>query len=338
MIKEAVAKVVEKQDLSMAETEGAMKEIMSGEATPSQISAFITALRMKGETAAEIAGCARVMREHAIRVSPKRSDVVDTCGTGGDASGTFNISTVVAFVAAGAGLGVAKHGNRSVSSKCGSADLMEALGIKISLPAEQVAQCIDEVGIGFLFAPAFHPAMKHATPVRREIGLRTIFNVLGPLANPAWAKRQLLGVYSADLTEVMAEVLRELGTEHARVVHGHGGLDELSTTGPSRDSELRSGKVKTYELDPRKLGLPKASITDLLGGTVEENVKILKAVLSGEKGPKRDIVLLNAAAVMVVGGKAKDFKEGLMVAAESIDSGRALAKVGELAKMSQGFA
>ncbi len=337
MIKEAISKIVERADLSMAETEGVMAEIMGGQATPAQIGAFLTALRIKGETAAEIAGCARIMRQNAIRVNPKRSDIVDTCGTGGDGSGTFNISTAVAFVAAGAGLGVAKHGNRSVSSKCGSADLMQALGVKIDLAPDQVAQCIDEVGIGFLFAPAFHPAMKYATPVRQEIGLRTIFNVLGPLANPAWAKRQLLGIYSAELTETLAEVLKAMGTEHAFVVHGAGGLDELSTTGANKVSELRHGQVKTYELDPQTLGLAAAKQSDLLGGAVEENVEIIKSVLQGQPGPKRDIVLLNAAAVMVAGGKASDLKAGLAVATESINSGRAFGKIGELARMSQSF-
>ncbi|MDY6912498.1 MAG: anthranilate phosphoribosyltransferase [Chloroflexota bacterium] len=337
MIKEAITKAVEGSNLSMQETEGVMKEIMGGEATPAQIAAFITALRIKGETPDEITGCARVMRGNAIRVSPKRTDIVDTCGTGGDASGTFNISSAVAFVAAGARLGVAKHGNRSVSSKCGSADLMGALGVKIDLSAEQVAKCIDEVGIGFLFAPSFHPAMKHATPVRQEIGLRTIFNVLGPLANPAWAKRQLIGVFSSDLTETLAEVLKSMGTEHAFVVHGAGGLDELSTTGSNRVSELRNGQIKTYTLDSQALGLPGAKQSDLLGGTVEENAEIVKAVLQSQPGPKRNIVLFNAAAVLVAGGKASDLKEGLALATESIDSGRAFEKIGKLAQMSQSF-
>jgi len=338
MIKEAIAKVVERENLTMTETEQVMGEIMSGEATPAQISAFLTALRMKGETASEIAGCARVMRENALRVTPKRTDVVDTCGTGGDASGTFNISTAVAFVVAGTGVGVAKHGNRSVSSKCGSADLMEALGIKISLSAEQVAQCIDEVGIGFLFAPGFHPAMKYATPVRQEIGLRTIFNVLGPLANPAWAKRQLIGVYSAQLVPTIAEVLRNMGTEHAFVVHGAGGLDELSTTGVNQVAELKDGEIHAFELAPTELGIPKANPQDLLGGTAQENIEIVKSVLGSEKGPKRDVVILNASAVLVAAGKTADLKEGLKIAAESIDSGRALDKVTQLAKISQGFA
>jgi len=337
MIKEAIARIAAGADLSMAEAAKVMSEIMQGEATPAQLGAFITALRMKGETAAEIAGCARIMRENAIRVRPQRADLVDTCGTGGDGSGTFNISTTVAFVAAGVGLGVAKHGNRSVSSRCGSADLMQALGVKIDLSPVQVAHCIDEVGIGFLFAPALHPAMKYAAAVRQEIGLRTIFNLLGPLANPARMRRQLLGVYSAYLTETLAEVLHSMGSEHAFVVHGADGLDELSTTGINRVSELRYGQVRTYDLDPQELGLPPANLRDLAGGDLEENAKITREVLGGQKGPRRDVVLLNAAAVLVVGGKARDLREGLAQAAQSIDSGRALQKIGELVEMSQRF-
>jgi len=337
MIRDAITRVAEGHDLSMNETEGVMKEIMTGEATPAQIAAFLTALRVKGETATEIAGCARIMRENARRVQPQRTDVVDTCGTGGDACGTFNISTTVAFVAAGAGLGVAKHGNRSVSSQCGSADLMEALGVKIDLTPEQVAGCIDEVGIGFLFAPAFHPAMKHATPVRQEIGLRTVFNILGPLANPAWARRQLVGVYSDHLVETIAEVLRNMGTEHAFVVHGADGLDEFSSTGVNHVAELKDGEIKVYEIDPQNLGISRASLSDLSGGMLEENAGITRAILQGKVGPKRDIVLLNAAAILVAGGKAKDLQEGLGLAAVSIDSGDAFQKVDELARMSQSF-
>ncbi len=238
MIKEALSKIVSGSDLTLAEAREVMREIMRGEATQAQIGAFLTALRMKGETVDEIAGCAQAMRESAIAVKPKRNQLVDTCGTGGDGSGTFNISTTVAFVAAGAGLAVAKHGNRSVSSRCGSADLLQALGVNLELSPEQVAQCIDEVGIGFLFAPKLHPAMKYALAPRQEIGLRTIFNILGPLSNPAQAKRQLLGVYDSDLTELMAEVLRALGAEHAFVVHGADGLDELSVTGQNKISRL----------------------------------------------------------------------------------------------------
>jgi len=337
MIKEALSKVVGGKDLTMAEAEGVMTEIMQGEATPAQIAGFLVALRIKGETADEIAGCARAMRRSAIAVVPKQGALVDTCGTGGDGTSTFNISTTVAFVVAGAGLAVAKHGNRSVSSLCGSADLMQALGVKLELSAEQVAGCIDEVGIGFMFAPLLHPAMKHAIGPRRELGLRTIFNILGPLANPAQARRQLLGVYSPDLTETMAEVLRTLGSEDAFVVHGADGLDEFSTTGVNRVSRLHDGRVETYSLDPRELGLAGASLNDLAGSTVEENVVITRALLGGERGPKRDVVLLNAAAALVAGGGADTLEEGLALAAEAIDSGAALRKLEALAELSNSF-
>ena len=335
MIKEALSKIVARNDLTMAEAREVMREIMRGEATQAQIGAFLTALRMKGETADEIAGCAQAMRESAIEVKPKRNELVDTCGTGGDGKGTFNISTTVAFVAAGAGLTVAKHGNRSVSSKCGSADLLQALGVNLELNPGQVAQCIDEVGIGFLFAPKLHPAMKHALAPRQEIGLRTVFNILGPLSNPAQAKRQLLGVYNGDLTELMAEVLRALGAERAFVVHGADGLDELSVTGPNKVSELYNGRIETYYLDPQDLGLPQAKLSDLAGGTEEENVTIIKALLKGERGAKRDVILLNAAAVLIVGGKTSIFTEGLMLAAEAIDSGNAQRKLQQLIEFSR---
>ncbi|MFC1994205.1 anthranilate phosphoribosyltransferase [Chloroflexota bacterium] len=337
MIKEALSKIVDGNDLTMIEAEAVMTEIMQGEATPAQIAGFLVALRIKGETADEIAGCARAMRRSAIAVMPKQEALVDTCGTGGDGTSTFNISTTVAFVVAGTGLSVAKHGNRSVSSRCGSADLTQALGVKLELSAEQVARCIDEVGIGFMFAPLLHPAMKHAIGPRRELGLRTIFNILGPLANPAQAKRQLLGVYSPDLTEIMAEVLRTLGSEHAFVVHGADGLDEFSTTGINRVSQLHDGKVETYSLDPWEMGIARAELSDLSGSTVEENVAITRALLGGERGPKRDVVLLNTAAALVVGGKAKVFKEGLVLAAEAIDSGAAMRKLEALVEFSNRF-
>jgi len=337
MIKEAISRIVSGSSLSSAEAREVMKEIMQGQATPAQIAAFLTALRMKGETVDEIAGFAQAMRESAIAVKPKRNQLVDTCGTGGDGTGTFNISTTVAFVAAGAGLAVAKHGNRSVSSKCGSADLLQALGVNLELSAEQVAQCIDEVGIGFLFAPRFHPAMKHALGPRQEIGVRTVFNILGPLSNPAQAKRQLLGVYHSDLTKTMAEVLNALGSDESYVVHGADGLDELSTTGKNKVSHLRNSRIVTYYLDPQELGLPRASVGDLSGGTVEDNVRITKVILKGEPGPKRDVVLLNAAAVLIVGGKASSFSEGLKLAAESIDSGNALRKLEQLIEFSRSF-
>jgi anthranilate phosphoribosyltransferase len=337
MIKEALSKIVSGSDLTMAEAREVMREIMKGEATQAQIGSFLTALRMKGETADEIAGCAQAMRESAIAVKPKRNQLVDTCGTGGDGSGTFNISTTVAFVAAGAGLAVAKHGNRSVSSRCGSADLLQALGVNLELSPEQVAQCIDEVGIGFLFAPKLHPAMKHALAPRQEIGLRTIFNILGPLSNPAQARRQLLGVYDSDLTELMAEVLRALGSEHAFVVHGADGLDELSTTGQNKVSHLHHNHIETYYLDPEELGLPQAKISDLAGGTREDNAETTRAILEGKLGPKRDVVLLNTAAVLIAGGKASSFSEGLVLAAEAIDNGSARRKLEQLVEFSRSF-
>jgi anthranilate phosphoribosyltransferase len=277
------------------------------------------------------------MRESAIAVKPKSNQLVDTCGTGGDGKGTFNISTTVAFVAAGAGLAVAKHGNRSVSSRCGSADLLQALGVNLELSPEQVAGCIDEVGIGFLFAPKLHPAMKYALGPRQEIGLRTIFNILGPLSNPAQAKRQLLGVYHSDLTELMAQVLLALGAEHAFVVHGADGLDELSVTGPNKISRLYDGDIETYYLDPQDLGLPRGRLSELAGGSIEDNVAITKGLLKGERGPKQDIVLLNTAAVLIVGGGAKDFSEGLKLAAESIDSANAFRKLEQLVEFSRSF-
>ncbi len=337
MIKEALSKIVSGIDLSVTEAKGVMGEIMRGEATPAQIGAFLTALRMKGEAVSEITGCAQAMRENAVAVRPKQKILVDTCGTGGDRSGTFNISTVVAFVVAGAGLAVAKHGNRSVSSLCGSADLLQALGVNLELSAEQVANCIDELGIGFLFAPRMHPAMKYALSPRKEIGLRTIFNILGPLSNPAGARRQLLGVYDGSLTETVAQVLHELGAEQAFVVHGADGLDELSTTGPSKISQLRNGTATTFYLDPRELGLRRARLSDLAGGTISDNVAIAYSVLRGAKGTKRDIVLFNAAAALIVGGKARDFQEGLKLAGESIDSGKALSKLKQLVEFSKSF-
>jgi len=334
-IRGAVGRVVARQDLSEAQAEAVMGQIMAGEATPAQIGAFLAALRMKGETVEEITGCARAMRRSAIPVRPQRQDLVDTCGTGGDETGTFNISTTTAFVVAGTGLGVAKHGNRSVSSRCGSADLLEALGVNLELSPEQVAQCIDEVGIGFLFAPRLHPAMKYAIGPRREMGVRTIFNILGPLTNPALTQRQLMGVYDPGLTNVLAQVLGGLGAQAALVVHGADGLDELSTTGTNRLSHLQEGVVKDFQMDPAELGLPRARLEDLQGGTAEENVAITRAVLSGKEGPQRDVVLLNAAAALQVGGRAEGLEEGLELAAEAIDSGAALGKVEALVALSQ---
>jgi len=338
MIKEIITKVVGGENLTSNEAEIVMQEVMRGEATPSQISAFIVALRMKGETAEEIAGCARAMRDHSTKVETKHKQVIDTCGTGGDSTGTFNISTAVAFVIAGAGIAVAKHGNRSVSSQCGSADVLEALGVKIDLKPDEIARCLDEIGIGFLFAPGLHPAMKYAIGPRREVGIRTIFNVLGPLTNPASASIQLLGVYDSGLTETIARVLGLLGSYRALVVHGADGLDELSTTGINKITQLYNGEINTYNLDPGRLGLPLASPIDLKGGSPEENAEILKALLKGEKGAKRDIVLLNAAAGLLVAEKVADFEQGISLAVEAIDSGRAMDRLEKLVELSQSFA
>ena len=325
-IKEAIAKVMERQDLTEVEAEAAMTQIMEGQATPAQIGAFLTALRMKGESVGEITGCARAMRRSAVPVRPRRAALmVDTCGTGGDGSGTFNISTTAAFVVAGAGQPVAKHGNRSASSRCGSADVLEALGVNLDLTPDQVAACVDEVGIGFLFAPKLHPAMKHAIGPRRELGVRTIFNLLGPLTNPAGAQAQVMGVYDPAWTEPLAQVLGALGSQAAFVVHGADGLDELSTTGPNRVSALRDGRVETITLDPAELGFARARASDLAGGSAEENAAIMRGILSGTcNGARRDVVVLNAAAALVAGGQSKTLREGIRQANHSLDSGAAL--------------
>jgi anthranilate phosphoribosyltransferase len=313
---------------------------MAGEATPAQIGAYLTALRMKGETVPEITGSVRAMRRSALAVQPAVSpmDLVDTCGTGGDGAGTFNISTSAAFVVAGTGQKVAKHGNRSVSSKSGSADVLLALGVNLDLTPEQVAQAIDRVGIGFLFAPKLHPAMKHAIGPRRELGVRTIFNILGPLTNPAGARSQLIGVYDGKLTEPLAEVLGELGSTGAYVVHGHGGLDELTTTGPNRVSRLRAGDVVTETFDPADLGFTRANPADLTGGTAEENAEITRNILAGrEHGARRDVVVLNAAAALVAAGKATDLAGGLGLANQSIDSGAAQTVLDNFVAFTQQF-
>ncbi len=325
MIRESIAKLIEGDDLSRVESEGVMNEIMEGVATPAQMAAFLTALRAKGETVEEITGCASAMRDKAIAVKPHRVDLVDTAGTGGDLAGSFNISTTAAFVIAGAGLGVAKHGNRAVSGKSGSADVLEALGVNLDLTPEQVAQCIDKVGIGFLFALKLHPAMKNVAPVRKELGIRTVFNILGPLTNPARTPTQIVGVYDAGLTTTLANVLHALGVRAAFVFHSEDGLDELTTTGVNRIARFDNGVVYEQELDAITLGLPRASRADLGGGTPPENARITREILAGrERGPKRDVVLLNAAAALIAGGKARDWSEGLQRAARSIDSGAAL--------------
>jgi len=330
-MKHAISKIVAGEDLTEVEAEAAMKCMMSGEATQAQIGGFLTALRMKGETVAEITAFARVMREFAARITPNVKGVlVDTCGTGGDKIKTFNVSTAAMFVAAGAGLLIAKHGNRSVTSKAGSADVVEALGVRIDLQPREVQRCIEGVGIGFMFAPIFHGAMKHATPVRREMGIRTVFNVLGPLTNPASAQAQLMGVYDAELTEKLTHVLKRLGCKRAMVVHGLDGLDEISTLGKTQISELDERGVRTYTISPEELGVKRTTPEAIAGKDLAENARMLLKVLRGEAGPRRDIVLLNAAAAIVVGGKARDLREGMKIAAETIDSGKAYEKVTQL--------
>lgn len=327
MIQDAIRKVVERNNLSEEDAVGAMQEIMTGAATPAQIACFITALRLKGETVEEITGFARVMREVARKINVKSDMVVDTCGTGGDGMHTFNISTVTAFVVAGTGVAVAKHGNRSVSSKSGSADVLQELGVNIEADVSCVEDCVNSIGIGFLFAPMFHPAMKFAIGPRKEIGIRTVFNILGPLTNPANAGFQVLGVYDGKLTDVMAGVLQKLGSKRAFVVHGEDGLDEVTTTGKTKVSELRDGKVATYFVTPEDFGLKKAALSDLHGGSAKENAEILLSILKGENGPRRDIVLLNAAFAISACGRADSIKEGVKAAARSIDCGSALAKL-----------
>ncbi|MBU1933043.1 MAG: anthranilate phosphoribosyltransferase [Candidatus Omnitrophica bacterium] len=344
MIKEAIGKMVKGFDLSRDEMIACMNEIMTGGATQAQIGSFITALRLKKETIEEITGAAMVMREKATRlgvgknmvdldredINIDRETIIDTCGTGGSGTNTFNISTTTAFVVAGAGLKVAKHGNKGVSSQCGSADVIKELGVNIDIPPEKVKACIEEIGIGFLYAPLFHGAMKYAIGPRREIGIRTIFNILGPLTNPANANCQVLGVYREDLTEVIANVLKNLGTERAFVVYGMDTLDEITITGKTKISEVKDKKVRSFYVEPSDFGMKTADIEDIKGGTSTENAKMVKAVIDGKKGPCRDIVLLNASAALVAGGKARDFKEGVKLAGESIDSGKALKKLEEL--------
>ena len=325
-IKDAIGKVVDGKSLTEMEARSVMRVILRGEATPSQIASLITALRMKEERVSEITGFARAMREESVRVRFRGTGLVDTCGTGGDKSNTFNISTTAAFVVAGAGITVAKHGNRSVSSHCGSADVLETLGINIMLGKEGVEECLRKVGIAFLFAPIFHGAMKHALPPRREVGIRTVFNILGPLTNPAGAEAQVLGVYDKSRVKQLAHVLSNLGSKRALVVHGLDGLDEISL-GKTIVAELKSRKVFTYILNARDYGFKKCSVDKIAGGSVKQNAKFLRNVLKGQKGPRRDIVLLNAAGGIMAGGKVKNFKEGISKAAESIDSGKAFEKL-----------
>ncbi|UCH43858.1 MAG: anthranilate phosphoribosyltransferase, partial [Dehalococcoidales bacterium] len=332
MIREAISALIEGKSLTADEAAQVMEEIMDDRVTPAQFGAFVTALRLKGETVDEISGLARTMRARAIPVNVA-GPVVDTCGTGGDGSATFNISTAAAFVVAGAGLTVAKHGNRAMSSQCGSADVLEALGVKIELDAGQVQKCLEEVGIGFMFAPAFHPAMKYAGAPRREIGIRTVFNIVGPLTNPAGARAQVLGVADGSLLEKLALVLRSLGSEHAMVVHGEDGLDEITLNGRTLVCELKDGDIASYSISPDDYGLAGSGIDSLRGGTAQENAARLSSVLSGASGPERDVVLLNAAAALVAGDKAPSIQSGIELARQSIDSGQALARLNQLVSL-----
>jgi anthranilate phosphoribosyltransferase len=332
MLKEALQKLIEKQDLTEAEMQTAISEIMSGEASPALIGGFLTALRLKGETVEEITGAAKAMREKAEPIPVKKGSI-DTCGTGGDGSKTFNISTTVAFVLAGVGLPVAKHGNRAMSSKCGSADLLEALGVKIDLEPNRVAECIENAGIGFLFAPVFHKAMKHAVGPRKELGFRTIFNLLGPLTNPALADYQIVGVYAPELAEPLAAVLSRLGARRCMVVHGTGGLDELSLAGVNIATFYDGENIQRMDIDCENYGLARAGNETLIGGDAMQNAEITKAILSGEQGPRRDVVLLNAGTAIFVAGLAPDIQSGIEKAAESIDSGAALKRLELLQRM-----
>ncbi|HCV21847.1 MAG TPA: anthranilate phosphoribosyltransferase [Candidatus Latescibacteria bacterium] len=334
MIQAAIGRLIAGESLDRDEARGVMEQIMSGDATDAQIGGFLMALRAKGETIDEIAGFAETMRAKATQITGGKAPLVDTCGTGGDASGTFNISTTVAFVAAGAGLTVAKHGNRAMSSRCGSADVLAQLGVNVEATPDQVGHCLDEAGIGFLFAPALHGAMKHAIGPRKELGTRTVFNVLGPLTNPAGAKRQLIGVFAPDLTETMAGVLGALGSERAFVVHGHDGLDELTLTGPSRVTELADGATKTYDVTPEDFGLQRVSVDQLAGGDAAQNAAILTSILDGELGPAADVVVMNAAAAIVAGGVSQDLASGVKVARDSIEFGKARASLDRLRDVS----
>ena len=349
MIKEAIEKVVKGNDLAEKEMEDAMGEILAGKATPAQIGSFITALRIKGETVDEITGAARAMRARAEKIGPNNhlvnidrdeiniedETILDTCGTGGDGTNTFNVSTATALVVAGGGIKVAKHGHRAVSSHCGSATVLEALDLKLDITRSDVERCIREVGIGFLYAPLFYGAMKYPTGPRREIGIRTIFNLLGPLTNPAGAMAQILGVYDPELTMTMAHVLKKLGTREVFVVCGEGTFDEISICGPTRISHLKDGKINTFNITPEEYGFKRADPEDISGGNAQENARIIREILDGQRGPKRDIVLFNAAAAFMAAGLDGDFKEGIERAKESIDSGRAREKLDALVSFTQ---
>lgn len=330
MIKEVLAKLLDRHALTEAEAEAVMLEIMDGMATPAQVAAYLAALRMKGESVEEITGSARALRSRATRIRINDPIVVDTCGTGGDGLGTFNVSTTVAFVVAGAGVTVAKHGNRAVSSRAGSADVLQSLGVRIDLPPERVEACLNQVGIGFLFAPLFHPAMKQVAELRRELGVRTMFNLLGPLTNPAGASIQVLGVYAESLTDLMTKVLMKLGARHCYVVHGLDGLDEITLTDRTRVSEGKGGRITSYFVEPRDFGFERVRLKDLAGGDAEENARITRDILSGREGPRQHLVLLNAAPALVASGKASTLQEGAILAHKIIQSGAAMEKLERL--------
>jgi anthranilate phosphoribosyltransferase len=338
-IKQAIRTVVDGQELSSDEATAAMDAIMQGEVSGAQIGALVTALRMRGETVQEIAGFARAMRSHAlsVEINPSLTPILDTCGTGGDAAGTFNISTTASFVIAGAGVRIAKHGNRAASSQCGSADVLEGLGVQIELSPEQVASCVERVGIGFMYAPAFHPAMRFVGPARREMGIRTIFNVLGPLTNPAGARHQLIGVGHPEIAHKLAEVLALLGSERAVLVHAEEGLDELGISGSSNitDYDARTGEITSYSVAPEEFGLPRGTRADILGGDVSRNVEVTRRILLGEEGPRRTITVLNAGAGIYAANAVDSYAEGIVLAAASIDSGAAYAKLEALVEATQ---
>ena len=336
MIKEAIQRLVEGQPLTENEAEQVMARIMDGEATPAQLGAFLVALRMKGESPEEILGMVRAMRAKAVLMEAG-GDLLDTCGTGGDGSGTYNISTASALVAAAAGLKVAKHGNRSATSRCGSADVLEALGARLAVSPEQARQCLDKVGFAFLFAPGYHPAMRHAAGPRGEIGVRTVFNILGPLANPAGATRQLLGVADGEMAPKMAIILQKLGAKHALIVHGEDGLDEISLGGQTRVQEVRDGSIRSYTISPEDLGLSRAGVKELAGGDKEENARIILALFDGRAGPRRNALLANAGAALYAGDKVKSLKDGVALAAITIDKGAARETLRRYVELTQSF-
>lgn len=335
MIQDAIHKLIEKQDLTKHEAYECVLEMMSGKATDALIASFLTALRMKGETIAEISGCALAMRTMATKINSSHKDLIDTCGTGGDGLGTFNISTTSAIIAAAAGAKVAKHGNRAISSKSGSADVLKALGVNIEAPKEKIERCLNEIGIAFLFAPLLHGAMKYATPVRRELGIRTVFNILGPLTNPAGAKRQLLGVFRTKLTEILAYVLQDLGTERALVVHGVGGMDEISTIGETKITEVKDGEITSYTIHPEMFGLAVADISHLAGSDASVNAEIIQAVVNGKKSAYRDIAVFNAGAALYVAGISESIADGIHRSQDAVDSGLAKKKLKELIDFTQ---